>query len=186
MRTALAFLLMLGLAEEVSAQSAVDFAASPLLDGPAIGIQITPALDGFTNAWLMSSLRFSTPLGSRLGFDVEAGRVFGGTTELPASSAVALIKVRSFYSTQLRFMRGTRGADGTGAYFLAGLQLLAVEKFDHDGMLVADELTSQALLGFGFDQLFGNRTRVSAEVGLSGGDGLIPYLAIGIQWRMFR
>jgi hypothetical protein len=173
MRNALLLLLLLGYAGPAAAQP------------PAVGIQITPALDGFTNAWLMTGVRFSAPLGSRLGIDVEAGRILGGTTDLPSSSAIARVHVRSSYSSQMRFMRGERRPDGTGRYFLAGLQLLAVEKFDQGGALASDELTSAVLLGFGFDQLFANRTRVSAEVGLSGGDGFIPYLAIGIQWRPF-
>jgi hypothetical protein len=186
MRNALLFLVLIGCADRAAAQPPVDPAAGPPRDGIAVGLQITPALDGFVYPWLMSSVRVSVPLPGRLGIDVEAGRIAGGTTELPSSSPHAVIQVRSFYSSQLRFNRGTRKLDGSGRYFLIGLQFLTVEKFDHDGLRVVDELASNLLLGLGFDQFFTNRTRLSAELGLAAGDGFVPYLAIGVQWRPFR
>ena len=183
MRLPLLILLMLGFTRSAAAQPTADPAASTPKDSIAIGIQITPMLDGFVDPWLKAGVRFSVPLGARLGIDVEAGRILGGKTDLPDSSDHAVVQIRSFYSSQMRFVRGTRQADGSGRYFLAGLQLLTVEKFDHDGVRVVDELSSALLLGFGVDQLFANRTRLVTELGISGGDAISPYMTICVQWR---
>jgi hypothetical protein len=186
MRTLLLVLLMLGFTSRAAARSPIEPAATAPRDSIAIGIQITPMLDGFVDPWLKAGVRFSAPLGARLGIDVEAGRILGGKTELPDSGEQAVVQIRSFYSSHMRFVRGTRQADGSGRYILAGLQLLTVEGFDHDGVRVVDELSSALLLGLGFDQLFANRTRVVVELGVSGGDAISPYMAIGVQWRLGR
>ena len=184
MRWPLLILLVLGFSKSVTAQAPVDPAAAPPRDGIAIGVQITPTLDGFVDPWLKWGLRFSAPLGARVGIDLEATRILGATTEFPDSSDIGVVHVRSSYSSRMRVTRGPRQADGTGRYFLAGLQWLRVEKFDHDGVRVADDLSSAVLLGFGFDQLFANRTRLVTELGISGGDAISPYLAIAVQWRL--
>lgn len=63
-----------------SAQSVAP-SARPARDVLAIGVTATPALEG-GGPWFMPALRVSMPCGLTHGFDLEAGRIVGGTTSL--------------------------------------------------------------------------------------------------------
>ena len=95
----------------------------PVRDGIVIGVTVTPALDGFSDLWLMPAGRLSVPLGTRAGLDLEAGRIIGATLEYPASSELSKTQVHHFYAAQLRWLTRPRASDGTTQYLDSGDQL---------------------------------------------------------------
>jgi hypothetical protein len=160
--------------------------AQPPSEGVAIGVVATPALDGFTDFWFMPAVRISASLGSRLAIDLDAGRVFGGTIKFasPLRDSTAAIRAHHFYAGQLRLLTARRRSDGGSTYWLVGVHHMATKRFDRDGNLVGREPAGGGVLGFGSDQVFANRTRVSAEIGISGPDGFRPFLAVGVQYPL--
>src|SRR5688572_29387810 len=83
----------------------------PARDVPAIGVSATPALEG-GGPWFMPGLRVSIPCGPTHGFDLEAGRIFGGTNQFAI--------IRPFFAGQLRFTRNPSQGHVPAKYWLAG------------------------------------------------------------------
>src|SRR4051794_10330166 len=80
-------------------------------EGVAIGAVITPALEG-GGPWFMPAVRVSAPLGSKVGVDVSAGRISGGTNRFA--------EIRSFYAAQTRILRAARTSDVERRYWFVG------------------------------------------------------------------
>ncbi len=122
----------------------------------------------------MPAVRVSAPLGTRLGLDIDAGRVFG------ASSKYA--DIRSFYAAQMRYSRTSRPPDDDGRYWLAGLTCLNSTKLDGQGGVVNHTPHMALSVGHGWSHVSGSGIRAFNEIGFSGGDGFMVYASLGVQW----
>lgn len=147
--------------------------AKPPRDGIAFGGLVTPALEG-GGPWIMPAVRLSLPLGSRFGFDVETGRVFGGVNPKYGS-------IRRYSLAQLRVLRAPRETDDIRRYWLAGLQHLPITypdrpRKDHIGLAA----------GHGWSQSFRNGVRLTSELGFAGGEGFLFYVNACVQWEPRR
>ena len=147
----------------------------PARDGLAIGVIATPALEG-GGPWVMPGVRVSMPCGPTHGFDFEAGRIFGGTSQFAV--------IRAFVAGQLRFTRNQSEDHATTKYWLAGLKYFNRRKLDGHGTGLEDDPDMALLLGHGWKQSFHNGVRAIAELGFGGGEGLMVYLSLGVQWGL--
>lgn len=171
MRTVLLFLAALTTASGAYAQDQPT--PVPPREWFAVGGLITPALEG-GGPWLIPAVRLSVPLGSRVGFDVDAGRIFGGTDQRWGS-------FRRFRSAQLRLMKRPNDKDQLSRYWLVGLHLLP--EVEADGS--RKDHTALAI-GRGWSQTFPSGARLVTEAGFAGGDGFMVYANAGMQWGLLR
>lgn len=140
-----------------------------LREGLAVGGLIAPALEG-GGPWLMPAIRLSVPLGSRHGFDVETGRVFGGSDPRWGS-------IRRYSSVQLRFQRQRPEGSEVARYWLAGLQHLP--ETEADGRR---KNHTALVIGHGWSQAYRSGARLLSEIGFAGGDGFMFFVNAGVQW----
>jgi hypothetical protein len=149
-------------------------------EGVAIGTVLTPALAGGVGFW--PAVRFSAPLGGRVGLDVDAGRMF------PASNG--FFSIRRFYGVQIRLRRGSRNAGGSSRYWIVGPTRIVGAELDGEGNVTDPHTSIAALrLGYGGDQIFGNGLRAAGEIGVIGGGSSAPvgvYGSLVLQWRLKR
>ena len=145
-------------------------------DGLAVGGFLMPAINGAP--WFSPGVRLSAPLGGRLRLDVDAAPVFGGTN--------SIVSIRSFVAGQLRTPLGTRDEAGNGGYWLIGLRYLPMEKLREDGSVRERKSATLLTGGRGWDQVFGNGLRAAVEVGLSAGDGIMPFAHLTVQVPLTR
>ena len=155
--------------------------ASPLdtpahRDGMAMGGFLMPAING--GPWFSPGVRFSAPLGRRLRLDVDAAPVFGGTN--------SVVSIRSFLAVQVRTPFGSRDDAGNGRYWLVGLRYLPMEKLREDGSVREEKSATLLTGGRGWDQVFRNGLRAAVEVGLSAGDGIMPFANLTVQIALTR
>ena len=149
---------------------------SPPRERFSVGLAMTPALEG-GGPWFMAAARVSGPLSRRIGFDLDAGPLYGGSNEF--------VTIRSHYVARLRFARGRRSAEGNGRYWTAGVQYFPATKTDRAGTPGSRHYTALAV-GLGWDYATRNRVRAVNEVGFSGGDGFMVYGSVGIGWSFRR
>jgi hypothetical protein len=165
------------MAAPARAQSPASPSATPIPgDGLAVGGFLMPAING--GAWFSPGVRVSAPLGRRLRLDVDAAPVFGGTNRV--------VSIRSFLAAQLRTPIRSRDEAGNGRYWLAGLRYLPMEKLREDGSVREEKSATLLTGGVGWDQVFRNRLRAAVEVGLSAGDGLMPFASLTVQIPLTR
>jgi hypothetical protein len=143
----------------------------------AIGAVITPALEG-GGPWFMPAIRLSAPLGSNRAIDLDAGRIYGGINKYA--------EIERFYSAQIRFLRSELRSDTARGYWLIGPLYLPITKLDGKGNFVRRKSTTFMTVGRGWDQLIQSGSRLTAETGVSLGDGFIFYAKAGVQYRPFR
>jgi hypothetical protein len=143
----------------------------------AAGVLVTPALEG-GGPWFMPAIRISAALGSKHGLDIEAGRIFGGSTKYA--------EIKTFAAAQLRFIRNPGHAAPTVRYWLAGLRYTDRKKHDAEGTFLRHDPDISLLIGHGWKQSFGNGACVLTELGFAGGEGIMVYATIGFQWGLPR
>lgn len=139
----------------------------------AIGVLATPALEG-GGPWFLPAIRISAPIGAKHDVDLEAGRIFGG------SSSYA--EIRTFLAGQVRIARQSRGAGATARYWLAGFRYLGMRKLDGQGAFVRSDPDTALTIGHGWKQTLQNGLRAVNEVGFSAGRGFMAYATVGVQW----
>jgi hypothetical protein len=171
-------LIMTLLALAASAHSAVAVPNEPRTDTIApenfgAGVLATPALEG-GGPWFLSAVRLSAPLGSTHGLDIEAGRIFGGSTKYA--------EIDRFAAAQFRFVRNVAPGAPTVRYWLAGLRYTNRKKPDAQGSFLRRDPDVSLLIGHGWKQTLGGGACVLTELGFAGGGGIMAYLTIGVQW----
>jgi hypothetical protein len=142
----------------------------------SLGIAATPALEG-GGPWFMPAARVSGPVAGRIGFDIDAGPLYGGSHEFAT--------IRSHYVGRIRVGRGQRSAEGNGRYWTAGIQYFPATKTDQAGTRERRHYTALAI-GMGWDYVSRNRLRAVNEIGFSGGDGFMVYGSFGVGWSLRR
>src|SRR4249920_720449 len=110
-------------------------------EGLAIGVLAIPALEG-GGPWFMPAVRFSVPLGSKAGVDLDAGRVFGASNKYS--------EIRSFYAAQIRVRRAPRAGEDSARYWLAGLQYFNITKLDGRGTVIRHKPSGALSAGHGW------------------------------------
>jgi hypothetical protein len=170
---ALALLMPIG----ASAQTPTSLPASePARDGVALGASLTPALAGELGFW--PSARVSTPLGSRIALDLDAGRLY------PAENGY--FSTRAFYAVQFRFLRAPRDERGSARFWIFGSEYIRGSELDGDGNVTDPHAGIGAIrIAYGGDRLYANGTRTAAEVGVIGGGSAAPtgfYASVTVQW----
>jgi len=148
-------------------------ASAPPREHLTIGGTIGPGLGN--QLWLMSSIRVSAPLGSRIGLDLDAGRVFGSNENEAGSHT----EYGALFGIQVRFLRGARKPSGSRQYWVLGPIFIRDISAPPDGP--RDHLKNFRL-GYGWDDLSPNGGRIALEVGLAGGEGPVPYAIVIVQW----
>ena len=142
----------------------------------SVGVVATPALEG-GGAWFIPAIRLSGPVRGRIGFDVDGGRVVGGTN--------ALVTITSQYLGRVRFMRGTRSETGNGSYWAVGIQYFPATKVEPNGNRRRRHYTALAV-GRGWDYVSPRGFLAINEIGFSGGEGYLVYASIGVGWTPRR
>jgi hypothetical protein len=168
-------LVLLAIPSAATAQASAD--SQERADGIAIGVVLTPALEG-SGPWLMPGVRVSIPLGSRTGLDVEGGRIFGGVNAYGA--------IRTFGAVQVRRQRGEPRAQAAERYWKFGLHYFPEDDFTPEGGPAGRVHHTAALLGLGWSHLVTSASRLDAEIGFSGGDGIMCFATVALKWRVRR
>lgn len=138
----------------------------------AAGVLATPALEG-GGLWFMPAVRFTAPLGSKHGLDLDVGRIFGGSTKYA--------EIEAFAAAQFRFVRTPNSASPTVRYWLAGLRYTDRKKPDAQGDFLRRKPDISLVIGHGWKQALPNGLSVLTELGFAGGEGIMVYLTIGLQ-----
>lgn len=154
------------------------FASGPsetpqMRDGIAGGLLATPALEG-GGPWFMPAVRVSAPLGSTHGVDLELGRIFGGSGKYA--------EIKRFAGGQLRFAREPGSPGSSVRYWLAGLRYTDRKKRDAQGTFLRRDPDISVLVGHGWKQRLRSGACVLSELGFAGGEGMMVYATIGVQW----
>lgn len=152
------------------------FAQQPTPDRFSFGMVATPALEG-GGLWFLPAVRISAPLNRRIGFDADAGPLFGGSNEF--------VTIKSHFAGRLRFYKGQRAEGGNGSYWAAGVQVFPATKTDQAGNPYRRHYTA-VVIGRGWDWVSPKGLLAINEIGFSGGDGFMVYGSLGLGWTPRR
>jgi len=111
-------------------------------------------------------VRLSAPLGPRGGIDFEASKEWGQRNPPPHGY------IKSSFGLNFRRLRAPRAEDGSSRYWIYGLRYTPIQwpasrrdaTYDNDLALT---------IGHGWDQTFASGLRCGAEIGFSGGNGIL-------------
>lgn len=151
-------------------------AQQPAPDRFSFGMVATPALEG-GGPWFLPAVRISGPLNRRIGFDADAGPLFGGSNEF--------VTIKSHFAGRLRFYKGRRAEAGSGSYWAAGVQYFPATKKDQAGNPYRRHYTA-LVIGRGWDWVSPKGLIAINEIGFSGGDGFMVYGSLGLGWTPRR
>jgi hypothetical protein len=151
-------------------------AQEPRREQFSFGVVATPALEG-GGPWFLPAVRISAPLHRRIGFDADAGPLFGGSNEF--------VTIKSHFAGRFRFNKGPRSEEGNGGYWVVGLQYFPATKADQAGNPYRHHYTA-LVVGRGWDWVAPKGLLAINEIGFSGGDGFMVYGSFGLGWTPRR
>lgn len=149
-------------------------AQEPIPERFSFGVIATPALEG-GGPWFLPAVRFTAPLHRRIGFDADAGPLFGGSNQF--------VTIKSHFAGRMRFYKGRRYEEGSGGYWAIGLQYFPAT--DHSGTPYRRHYTA-LVVGRGWDWVSPRGLLAINEIGFSGGDGFMVFGSLGLGWTPRR
>lgn len=142
----------------------------------SFGVVATPALEG-GGPWFLPAVRVTAPLHRRIGFDADAGPLFGGSNEF--------VTIKSHFAGRMRLYKGRRSEEGNGGYWAVGLQYFPATKADQAGSRYRRHYTA-LVVGRGWDWVSPKGLLAINEIGFSGGDGFMVFGSFGLGWAPRR
>jgi hypothetical protein len=173
-------LAVLLLPARASAQAPAPAPDPPVRDSLAIGVGLAPAVAGGMGFW--PTVRVSTPIGARIGIDVEAGGMF------PSDNGY--FSTRWFSALQFRFLRKPRDVGGSSWFWVVGPAYIVGSELDGDGRVTDPHAGITAIrVAYGGDRIYANGMRAGGEIGVIGGGSSAPtgiFASLIVQWRPRR